>query len=47
MVLSTDEEVDETLLKEVERSMSRAYVLEFNDDSRSTAVLDQAEEYAA
>lgn len=36
LVLSTDEEVDDDLLTEMMPSMSKSYVLEFSDDTRST-----------
>lgn len=47
MVLSTDEEVDDDLLTEVTPNMSRSYILEFADDTRSTHVRSMYEECAA
>ncbi len=47
MVLSTDEEVDDDLLTEVNPSMSQSYILEFSDDTRSTCVSRLREEALA
>lgn len=46
LVLSTDEEVDETLLSEVEPNMSKFYLLDYSDDTRSTNVVDRIMEKA-
>lgn len=37
LVLSTDEEVDDDLLREVAPSMSQSYILKFSDETRSTS----------
>lgn len=47
LVLSTDEEVDEDLLTEVMPSMSKSYVLEFTDETRSTQVSSLHEDVIA
>jgi DNA sulfur modification protein DndD len=47
LVLSTDEEVDDDLLTEVMPSMSKSYVLEFADETRSTQVSPLHEEVMA
>lgn len=47
LVLSTDEEVDDDLLTEVMPSMSKSYVLEFADETRSTQVNRLHEEVMA
>lgn len=45
MVLSTDEEIDNQLMGDVSGFTSKAYVLEYSDDSRCTTVHDLHEEY--
>lgn len=47
LVLSTDEEVDDSLLTEVLPSMSQSYVLDFFDETRSTCVRSPQEEAVA
>jgi DNA sulfur modification protein DndD len=47
LVLSTDEEVDDELLTEVKPSMSKSYILDFVDETRSTQVSCLHEEVIA
>lgn len=47
LVLSTDEEVDDDLLHEMTPSMSQSYILEFNDETRSTRASNAPQEVAA
>jgi len=44
LVLSTDEEVDDDLLTEVNPRMSKSYVLEFSDEARCTCVRSSHQE---
>jgi len=47
LVLSTDEEVDDDLLTEVKPSMSKSYILEFSDETRSTQATQMHKEATA